>query len=107
MLDRLYALSKSGTEFGLERIARVLEELDHPELAYRTVHVAGSNGKGSTSAFLAAILSAAGRRVGLYTSPHLISLTERIQFLEDAVPSEILQDELTAVIERVDRVAPG
>jgi dihydrofolate synthase / folylpolyglutamate synthase len=107
MLDRLYALSKSGTQFGLERIARVLEDLGHPELEYRTAHIAGSNGKGSTSAFLAAILGSAGKRVGLYTSPHLISLTERIQFLRGVVPSEILQDELTAVLERVDRVAPN
>jgi len=107
LLDRLYALSKSGTEFGLERIARVLADLDHPELTYRTAHIAGSNGKGSTSAFLAAILSAAGKSVGLYTSPHLTSLTERIQFLERMVPREIPQEELRKTVEEVERVSPG
>ncbi len=107
LLERLFALSKSGTEFGLDRIARALADLGHPELAYRTVHVAGSNGKGSTSAFLAAILGAAGRTVGLYTSPHLISLTERIQFMEGTVPSEISQDELTEVMARVEEISPG
>jgi dihydrofolate synthase/folylpolyglutamate synthase len=103
----LYALSKSGTEFGLERIARVLEDLDHPELAYRTVHVAGSNGKGSTSAFLAAILSAAGQSAGLYTSPHLISLLERIQLVRDTVPAELAEERFVRVMERVEEVAPG
>jgi dihydrofolate synthase/folylpolyglutamate synthase len=103
----LYALSKSGTALGLERIARVLADLGHPELTYRTAHIAGSNGKGSTSAFLASILSAAGESVGLYTSPHLISLTERIQRVHDTVPSDISEEAFVRVMERVEEVAPG
>lgn len=107
LLERLYALSKGGTKFGLGRVSRVLATLGHPELSFPTVHVAGSNGKGSTCAFLAAILSAHGRRVGMYTSPHLISLTERIQFISACLPEQIAQDELVSAADRVEEVAPG
>lgn len=106
-IERLYALSRSGTQFGLGRISRVLADLGHPELTFPAVHVAGSNGKGSTAAFLASILSARQKTVGLFTSPHLISLTERIQFVRDTIPEEISQDELTRVIAKVEAVAPG
>lgn len=106
-MERLYALSRSGTQFGLQRISRVLADLGHPELSFPTAHVAGSNGKGSTSAFLASILSVKRERVGLFTSPHLISLTERIQFVRETVPEEISQDELIKVIAQVEEVSPG
>ena len=81
LLSRLYNLSKGGTKFGLERIKNLLNVLGHPEQGTTMVHVAGSNGKGSTSAFLASILAAHGLNVGLFTSPHLIDLTERIRFI--------------------------
>ncbi|MFN7134116.1 MAG: bifunctional folylpolyglutamate synthase/dihydrofolate synthase, partial [Myxococcales bacterium] len=65
--------------FGLERMQRVLGALGHPERRYPVLHVAGTNGKGSTCAFAAAMLRAHGLRVGLYTSPHLVDVRERIQ----------------------------
>jgi dihydrofolate synthase/folylpolyglutamate synthase len=71
-------------ELGLSRIRRLLGALGHPEERYRVAHIAGTNGKGSTAAFLAAMLQAAGERVGLYTSPHLVDPLERIQV--DGVP---------------------
>ena len=107
LLERLYALAKSGTHLGLAAIARVLGALGHPERAAPSVHVAGSNGKGSTSAFLAAILSDGGAPVGLYTSPHLISLTERVQVVRGAVPSEVEQEALARALAAVEAVAPG
>jgi dihydrofolate synthase/folylpolyglutamate synthase len=64
---------------GHARLRRVLERLGHPEQCYEVVHIAGTNGKGSTAAFLEACLRAAGRRVGLFTSPHLVQAEERIQ----------------------------
>ena len=64
---------------GLRRTAWLLDGLGNPERAVPAVHVAGTKGKGSTAAFLAAILRASGRRVGLYTSPHLHTFRERIQ----------------------------
>jgi dihydrofolate synthase/folylpolyglutamate synthase len=78
----LYALGnelKAGAKFGLERMQTLMAALGNPQLANRTVHVAGTNGKGSTSAMIASALRAAGYQTGLYTSPHLISPVERIQ----------------------------
>src|SRR5215470_13140958 len=77
----LYALGNEvlTAKLGLERISALLEALGNPERTYRTVHVAGTNGKGSTCAMIEAGLREAGVRTGLYTSPHLIEPTERIQ----------------------------
>ncbi len=77
----LYALGNEirTAKFALETIRAIVAELDHPELAFRVVHVAGTNGKGSTCAMIEAALRAAGYRTGLYTSPHLVEPTERIQ----------------------------
>jgi dihydrofolate synthase/folylpolyglutamate synthase len=81
----LYALGNEmkTAKLGLDRIRAVLAALGNPEKAYRVVHVAGTNGKGSTSAMIAAGLRAAGR-TGLFTSPHLVEPTERIQI--DGIP---------------------
>ena len=82
----LYALGNEmkTAMLGLERIRAVLEVLGNPQQAYRVVHVAGTNGKGSTCAMIDAGLRAAGRRTGLFTSPHLVEPTERIQI--DGIP---------------------
>ena len=76
----LYALGNEvlTAKLGLERITTLLEALGNPQRAYRVVHVAGTNGKGSTCAMIDAGLRSAGVRTGLYTSPHLIEPTERI-----------------------------
>ena len=68
-----------AAKFDLENIRRFAERLGHPERAFRSVHIAGTNGKGSTAAMLASILRAAGLRAGLYTSPHLLRINERIR----------------------------
>jgi len=64
---------------GLNNTIRLMDKLNHPYLKYKTIHVAGTNGKGSVSHFLSAILQAAGYKVGLYTSPHLVDFDERIR----------------------------
>ena len=77
-----YLLSLLGdirtANFGLDRMERLVALLGEPDRTFRTVHVAGTNGKGSTAAFIEAGLRAAGRRVGLYTSPHLVRFNERV-----------------------------
>ncbi len=78
-IDYLFALQKHGVKLALENSVMLMKILDDPHRKFRTVHVAGTNGKGSTSACIASMLQAAGYRVGLYTSPHLISFTERIR----------------------------
>ena len=71
-------LCKFGINLGLARIEKLLELMDHPERRFKTIHVTGTNGKGSTTAMLASILTAAGIKTGMYTSPHLASYTERM-----------------------------
>jgi dihydrofolate synthase / folylpolyglutamate synthase len=80
-VEFLYALGNEikTVKFGLEAISTLCEELGHPERAFRVIHVAGTNGKGSTCALLEAALRRAGLRTGLYTSPHLIEPTERVR----------------------------
>ncbi len=80
----------SKTRLGLERTRELLRRLGDPQKRLRFVHVAGSNGKGSTCAMLDAILRAAGYRVGLYTSPYLEDFCERIQVDGENIPGEAL-----------------
>jgi dihydrofolate synthase / folylpolyglutamate synthase len=75
----LYQLQKHGIKLGLATMTALMGRLGMPQTTYRTLHIAGTNGKGSTAAMAAAILQAAGYRVGLYTSPHLVEFRERIR----------------------------
>src|SRR4026209_296933 len=75
----LYGLQLFGAKLGLENTRRLAELSGNPQERLRFIHVAGTNGKGSTCAMLENIYRAAGLRVGLFTSPHLISFRERIQ----------------------------
>ncbi len=77
-----------GQKLGLERISKILERLGSPEKKFSSVHIAGTNGKGSTAALLASVLSQAGFKVGLYTSPHLEDFCERIRIGDELVSSE-------------------
>ena len=77
--DYLFGLKARGAKFGIDRMTPLAAALGHPERAVPCIHVAGTNGKGSVSAMLDAILHAAGWRTGLYTSPHLVKLGERVQ----------------------------
>ena len=82
---------------GLDRINRLLDALDHPELQFPAIHVAGTNGKGSVVAMLAAVLSAAGYRVGRFTSPDLLDFRDRIEVDGNWIP----KDRLAAGVERL------
>jgi dihydrofolate synthase/folylpolyglutamate synthase len=91
-----------GWDLKLERMRAALDLRGHPEHAFRAIHVAGTNGKGSTAAMLEAVLRAAGHRTGLYTSPHLVDFAERIRAGGLAVPHEAvvgLVAELRAALE--------
>jgi dihydrofolate synthase/folylpolyglutamate synthase len=81
---------RAGMRLGLERIEALLAALDRPEASLRIVHVGGTNGKGSVAALSAAILRAAGLRTGLYTSPHLLDVTERVRIDGVPVPLDVL-----------------
>jgi dihydrofolate synthase/folylpolyglutamate synthase len=88
-----------GMKLGLENITEFLEEIGRPQDDYRTVHISGTNGKGSTAAMLASVFQANGYRTGLFTSPHLADFTERIRV--DGVPIPRRN-----VISFIDRLRP-
>ena len=88
---------------GLERMQAVLERLGQPQQSLRVVHLAGTNGKGSTAAMLEACLRAAGVRAGLYTSPHLCRFTERIQVAGQEIPP----GEVARWCDRLRQLEPG
>jgi dihydrofolate synthase/folylpolyglutamate synthase len=76
-LAYLFSLEQFGIKFGLDSIRTILARLGHPERTFRAAHIAGTNGKGSVTAMVDTVLRCAGHRCGRYTSPHLVSLTER------------------------------
>ena len=82
------SLNHFGINLGLKRIEYLLDLMGHPEKKYKTVHITGSNGKGSTAAMVSAILSSSGIKTGLYISPHLIDYTERISINEENISRE-------------------
>ncbi len=81
-------LPRSGIVWDIKRIERLMARMGNPHLSARTVHVTGTKGKGSTSAMIASILKSAGYKVGLYTSPHLLTFTERIQVNGNPISKE-------------------
>ncbi|MFM9092597.1 MAG: bifunctional folylpolyglutamate synthase/dihydrofolate synthase [Verrucomicrobiota bacterium] len=98
---RLCGRKAEGPRFGIDRMRLLAAALGHPERAVPCLHVAGTNGKGSVSAMLDAILRAAGWRTGLYTSPHLVHLGERVQV--DRHP--LTEDEIIAYVTELEPIA--
>jgi dihydrofolate synthase / folylpolyglutamate synthase len=103
-LDWLLSLEHLGMKFGLENMSRLVEALDHPERAFRSIHIAGTNGKGSVTAMVDTALRADGVRSARYTSPHLERLNERFVTNGVEVSSDALRDALSAVRSAVERV---
>ena len=101
----LYGLKPVGGKYGIDRMRRLAAELGHPERGLPVVHVAGTNGKGSVSAMLDAILHAAGWRTGLYTSPHLVNLGERVQVDRRVLPVPDLLAYVRDLVPVADRIA--
>jgi dihydrofolate synthase/folylpolyglutamate synthase len=105
----LYNLQKHGIKLGLENIGRLMSALDNPHESFRSVHVAGTNGKGSTSAIIASILRTSGFRTGLFTSPHLVSFTERIRINSEEITEDdviVLAEEVRDTVLRLDDFSP-
>jgi len=96
-MEFLQSVSWQGSRLGLERMERLMELLGHPEQQLKFIHVAGTNGKGSLTALVSSVLTAAGYRTGVYTSPHLVSYCERMSIDGKDIPEE----ELFALAEAV------
>jgi dihydrofolate synthase / folylpolyglutamate synthase len=102
-IEYLYALQKHGMKFGLDNIRRLMSLLGEPQRSFSSVHVAGTNGKGSTSAMIESLLRTKGVRTGLFTSPHLVSFTERIRVNGE----EISEDAVIELADEVRKAAAG
>jgi dihydrofolate synthase / folylpolyglutamate synthase len=92
ILNKLFSLHRFGIKPGLERTLKLLVHIGNPHLKFPAVHVAGTNGKGSVCAMIASILKEAGYKVGLYTSPHLISFNERIRINKTNITDDAMVD---------------
>lgn len=101
-LERLYALALHGRKLGLERVQAACDQLGNPERSFEAVHVAGTNGKGTVTAFVGSMARAAGKNVGVYTSPHLCRFAERINI--GGAPIE--DDKLVYYLNQVMDVGP-
>ena len=107
-LERLSLLSPGGDRLGLDRITRLLDRLGRPQDALPPVfHVAGTNGKGSTCAFLRAALEASGHTVHAFTSPHLVRFNERIRIAGKLIDDKTLAALLTEVLDASDDIEPS
>ena len=107
-LDRLSMLSPAGDRLGLERIAAVLERLGRPQDKLPPVlHIAGTNGKGSTVAFLRAALEASGHKIHAFTSPHLVRFNERIRVAGRLIDDEALSALLAEVLDAGTGIEPS
>lgn len=103
IVDYLYGLQKFGTKFGLDNITKLCEILGNPHKSFLSIHIAGTNGKGSTSAIVESILRKAGLNTGLFTSPHLVSFTERIKVNGIEIPEE----DVISLTEEIKEIASG
>lgn len=96
-LDKIYKLGRFGIKLELDTIINILKLLNTPQKNYHLVHVAGTNGKGSTATYIASILQKAGFKTGLYTSPHLVKFNERISIDGEQISNDHVIEAYEAV----------
>lgn len=108
-IEYLYNLQKYGIKFGLDNIRTLTALFNNPQKEFLSIHVAGTNGKGSTSAMIASMLQASGLKVGLFTSPHLVSFTERIRINNEKIEEQDvvdLTDEIKKAVFKIEDFSP-
>ena len=105
-LEKIYSLKQFHVKLGLDNITNLLNYLNNPQKYLKTIHVAGSNGKGSTCSFLASILMEFGFKVGLYTSPHLVKFNERIRINGVEITDDDIIDFLESHRSYIDQYTP-
>ena len=104
MLEYLYSLKIFGMKLNLDRIEKALEIFGNPHRDLKCIHITGSNGKGSVTAMITKILSLAGYRAGMFTSPHLVDLRERIRINDDLISKEDLLRIFNVCHERLKKI---
>lgn len=100
-------LNSFGIKLGLERIKNLVQLLGNPQDQYKTIHITGTNGKGSTTAMLAKILMESGIKAGMYSSPHLISYTERMKIGDTEISTTDFAETITVVSKAVTKMLEG
>jgi len=105
-LEKIFSLHQFHVKLGLDQIKQLLKHLGNPEQKLKTIHVAGSNGKGSTASFIASILMESGMKVGLYTSPHFVKFNERIRINGEMIPDEYILNFLAGLKDYIDKYEP-
>ncbi len=103
-LDYLEQAARFGVKLGLENISRLLEELDCPHRYFPSIHVAGTNGKGSVCAMIQSALQRHNLKIGLYTSPHLIRVEERIRINDELIKPDDFCQLLHNLKDRVNKL---
>ena len=93
LMDRRFA----GMNLGLERIESLLHKLDNPQSDFPSIHVAGTNGKGTLCAFLSSAAANTGVRVGLFTTPHLVVVEERVRIDGEVIDSQTFDEHLSTI----------
>ena len=101
-IERLFALETFGIKLGLDNIRTVLAALGNPERAWKSIHIAGTNGKGSVAAMVECGLRAGGLKTGRYTSPHLDRIEERVAINGKAVDAETFETVTAHVLDVID-----
>ena len=104
-LQYIHAVSWKGSVPGLERITELMRRLGNPEKDLKFVHIVGTNGKGSTAAMLASVLTRAGYKTGLFISPYVLEFRERMQLDGEMILPEELAEETAAVKPFADAMA--
>ncbi len=107
LLDRLFPRLTGGIRWGLERTSKLLAGVDDPHRAYPSIHIGGTNGKGSVAAIAESVLRHDGQRTGLYTSPHLVDFRERIQVDGRPISEAELLSAARALWPRIEEEAPS
>lgn len=107
IINYLFALQRHGIKLTLDNIITLLKPLNNPEKDWQCIHIAGTNGKGSTAAMLESMLMKAGYRVGLYTSPHLVDFRERIRINRTLIPEQDVIDFTIRLKPSIEEIAPS
>ena len=105
-LDKLFSLHQFGIKLGLDKIIHLLNYLGNPQDKIQTLHLAGSNGKGSTASFIASIMMEAGYTTGLYTSPHFVRFNERVRIDGIEIPDDYIASFMSELDSYIDEHQP-
>ena len=104
ILEKLFRLQRLGIKVGLDHTYELLNRCGNPHNKLKTIHIAGTNGKGSTAAILQSILRTAGLKVGLYTSPHLVNFNERIRVNGIPIPDDFIIEFMDMLNDDIDEI---